>query len=499
MNNKKILCLGNNTEDTDIRAKLVAREQNLEYHGLITEVKEISSGCYQTSFYDMSYGELIELSKQIDDVIILDQPKDSYFDEHAFYQTISLGKYLKSGSNVIFLDESLNFTVEDDVKINKSICILPFIQSVSLNGNYTVCCRSYTPISKVEPTINYSSDANRNLIKQKMLAGEKLDQYCKICYDLEDKKIISPRITQTIEWTNRLNIKNVNELTKITDPVYYEIRASNQCNLMCRMCNPESSSLIEKENQKLKIFDESKHQYTGFDHVNIDKVEKLYVAGGEPTIMPELYKFLEDCIEKKKTNFEIQLNTNAVSLNKKFKSLLKYFNNFNFEISIDGYGLVNQYVRWPTKWDKLVNNIDYIHSQGHSISFNSVVSIYNIASLDSIIEFLSNRYKKVPIHLSPVMFTYLEKDILSPYIFPDAKLIIANLDKIKKLEVYHNDLVLKNKVDEYQNYFNTKHVIDLSTLSAFFEYNDKLDSSRNIKMIDYIPELEQYRTLINRK
>ena len=215
--------------------------------------------------------------------------------------------------------------------------------------------------------------------------------------------------------------------------------------------------------------------------------------------MPELYKFLEDCIEKKKTNFEIQLNTNAVSLNKKFKSLLKYFNNFNFEISIDGYGLVNQYVRWPTKWDKLVNNIDYIHSQGHSISFNSVVSIYNIASLDSIIEFLSNRYKKVPIHLSPVMFTYLEKDILSPYIFPDAKLIIANLDKIKKLEVYHNDLVLKNKVDEYQNYFNTKHVIDLSTLSAFFEYNDKLDSSRNIKMIDYIPELEQYRTLINRK
>jgi hypothetical protein len=35
MSNKKILCLGNNTEDTDIRAKLVAREQNLEYHGLV--------------------------------------------------------------------------------------------------------------------------------------------------------------------------------------------------------------------------------------------------------------------------------------------------------------------------------------------------------------------------------------------------------------------------------------------------------------------------------
>jgi hypothetical protein len=117
--------------------------------------------------------------------------------------------------------------------------------------------------------------------------------------------------------------------------------------------------------------------------------------------------------------------------------------------------------------------------------------------LYSTVEFLSNRYKKIPIHLSPVMFTYLKKDILSPYIFPDAKLIIANLDKIKKLEIYHNDLVLKNKVDEYLNYFDTKHIVDLSTLTSFFEYNDKLDRSRNIKLIDYIPELEQYRTLIN--
>jgi hypothetical protein len=97
------------------------------------------------------------------------------------------------------------------------------------------------------------------------------------------------------------------------------------------------------------------------------------------------------------------------------------------------------------------------------------------------------------------MFTYLKQDILSPYIFPDAKLIIANLDKIKKLKIYHNDLVLKNKVDEYQDYFKNKHIIDLPALASFFEYNDKLDISRNIKLIDYIPELEQYRTLINRK
>ena len=59
--------------------------------------------------------------------------------------------------------------------------------------------------------------------------------------------------------------------------------------------------------------------------------------------------------------------------------------------------------------------------------------------------------------------------------------------------------MLKNKVDEYQDYFENKHTINLSKLASFFEYNDKLDSSRNIKLIDYIPELEQCRILTYRK
>jgi pyruvate-formate lyase-activating enzyme len=490
--NKKILCLGNSSEDTDLRAKQIAYEQNLSYHGLLTEFRDTVAGCYQTSVYDMAYGELIELANSIDELIILDQAKETYLDEHAFYQTISLGKQLKSICNVIFLDTSFNDTIEDELKTNKSICILPFIQSVTINGNLHTCCRSDNPLSKFDPLIKYSDDSNRNLIKQKMIAGENLDHYCKICYDLEDKEIVSPRITQTIEWANRLNIKNINELSQLTGPIYYDIQAGNKCNLMCRMCNSDYSSLIAKENQKLKIVNDTDYQYTGFDIIDIEKIEKLYVAGGEPTIMPELHKFLEECIAKKKTNFEIQLNTNAVSLSTKFKSLIKHFSNFNFEISVDGYDLVNQYIRWPTKWNKLINNIDYLHNAGYKISFNSVVSIYNIASLHSTINFLSNRYKNLPIHLTEVDF---QDNILSPYVFPNATLVIVELDKIKKLDAYKNDRVLKSKIDEYLDYFTNSHKVDLITLAAFFKYNDKLDVARDIQLVDYIPELEQCRLI----
>ena len=490
---KKILCLGNSSEDTDVRSRAIAQTQNLPYHGLITEVKDIKAGCYQTSFYDMQYDNLIKLSNQMDDIIILNQPKETYLDEHAFYQTIQLGKHLQSTRNVIFLDDSFNKTIEDELKTNKSICILPFIQLVTMNGNFHTCCRSSNPLSKINPLINFSDDINRNSIKQRMVSGEKIDHYCKICYDLEDKEIISPRITVTIDLSNRLNIKNISEFTEITNPVFYEIRPSNQCNLMCRSCCPNWSCLIEKENQTTNYFKDIAHQFTGFDGINIETIEKLYIAGGEPTIMPELYKFLEECIETKKTNFEIQLNTNAISLTKQFKSLIKQFSNINFEISVDGYKLVNQYVRWPTKWDKLINNIDYLHNEGHQISFNSVVSVYNIASLYSTIKFLSNRYKKLPIHLTKVGFG---NDILSPYLFSNRDLVIANLIKIKKLDVYNNDLVLKSQIDEYLDHFTNNYNVDPVTLASFFKYNDLLDKSRDVKLLDYIPELEQCRPLI---
>ena len=37
---------------------------------------------------------------------------------------------------------------------------------------------------------------------------------------------------------------------------------------------------------------------------------------------------------------------------------------------------------------------------------------------------------------------------------------------------------------------------NIDSLKQFFEFNDKLDQSRNIKLADYIPELEQARKLL---
>jgi hypothetical protein len=87
-------------------------------------------------------------------------------------------------------------------------------------------------------------------------------------------------------------------------------------------------------------------------------------------------------------------------------------------------------------------------------------------------------------------------DMLSPFNFPYAELALERLLPIQNLNCYKNDQLLKSYIDAIIAHYQTNPVLDLAKLKLFFEFNDKLDRSRNIKLSDYISELEQARTLI---
>ena len=88
---------------------------------------------------------------------------------------------------------------------------------------------------------------------------------------------------------------------------------------------------------------------------------------------------------------------------------------------------------------------------------------------------------------------------ISPYQFPDKETVLKKLKGITTLDVYLNDFTVQSKIDELIDYFETKHTVDLPKLQEFFNYNDKLDTSRNIKLIDYIPELEECRKYLTKQ
>lgn len=500
--NQRVLCLGNNTEDTDFKTRLLAAEARVQCHGLLSDLDNTVTldsienvGYYHTSVYDIEYGKLVDLANHFGTVIVLDQPKDQYSHPDAFLKTIKLAKEIKT--SVKFLNQ--NYANEIDffknlVDTNPSFCIFPFIELLTNqrdDGQTTVCCRSMTPITYASDIVNFATDPHYKVIRDKMLQGELIPDYCNSCYKLENKNIQSARKQETVEWANRLDLSSLEDLLLIEHPAYYEIRPSNVCNLQCRMCGPGSSQLIGKEYRRLNLISKlPPEQRSNFDIIDFTNLKKLYVAGGEPTAMPEFYNFVDKCIEENRV-FEFIVNTNGTKLNQRFKKQLAQLPNMQFIVSIDGVDQINHYIRWPSIWTAIVDNIQYLRDHGHVVSINTTVSIYNVVRLYELFQWVDKTFPGVLIHAE--LAGNGDQDLLSALRFPDSRLARDRLLPIKQLNCYKNDGLLKSFVDGIISHYDNDPVVDQNKLQQFFEFNDKLDQSRNIQLKNYIPELEKYR------
>jgi sulfatase maturation enzyme AslB (radical SAM superfamily) len=332
-----------------------------------------------------------------------------------------------------------------------------------------------------------------------MIDGVLVPEHCSYCYRQEEQGIMSPRQVEMTEWAQRLDIASVDELVNLKKPTYYDIRPSNKCNLLCRMCNPDDSHLIAKEYKKFSISYKSQHtvtvpkHYIGFDIVDLDTVEKLSVAGGEPSIMTEFLEFLEKCIELKRTDFEISITTNANKFSTKFKKLLTHFSNVNFIVSIDGYQDLNHYIRYPSNWNNIIDNLKYLKSQNRLFSIHTTISIYNVSSLHLIYNYLDQEFPDIVADWDFVD----NPSTMSPYLFPDKQLAIDSLTAVAKTNCYKNSgKIFRSRIDSCLKYFVNNHTIDQNKLKEFFIHNDLLDQSRSIRLVDYVPALDKYRNNI---
>ena len=67
------------------------------------------------------------------------------------------------------------------------------------------------------------------------------------------------------------------------------------------------------------------------------------------------------------------------------------------------------------------------------------------------------------------------------------------------MSCYHNDILFASSIDGYIKHFEEHHYIDYEKLKKFFDFNQKLDQSRQINLIDYLPGLALYqKTIYNR-
>ena len=122
------------------------------------------------------------------------------------------------------------------------------------------------------------------------------------------------------------------------------------------------------------------------------------------------------------------------------------------------------------------------------------MSIYNVTRLYELFKWLDDEFPGILIHAQLVGS---KNDMLSALQFPDSKMALSKLLPIQQLKCYNNDKLLKSLVDGLISHYQSNPVIDQEKLKLFFEFNNKLDNSRNVKLVDYVPELEQFRKTID--
>lgn len=501
---QKILCIGSETEKTDQLVTGLAKDCESINHGLVSKEDFIPKdyGFYHTSVVDLSPGNIAKIAKSFDRVIMLDQPKEDYPHFKSIVTTVRLMIYLEDeGYTVEYRNNQLSQHLirwKNFLKENKSFCFYPFLALIDNVGSYTtICPKSSAPIKNSSEIINWITDPDYSAIRQKMIKGETMPDRCSNCYASEGMGFESARQFETLEWVGLMSLDTVDDFLAVENPVFFEIRPSNKCNVMCRMCAPNWSHLIDKEYKKINLVDKSKKwtfTNTNYDIINFTSAKRIYFGGGEPTIMPEFYDFLRRCIDNQNTNFELLIGTNGMKFSNTLLDLLDNFDNVCLAFSYDGYKEINNYIRWLTDFDTMIENSRKLRDRGHRISLQTVFSIWNVTTIHKIFEFYDKEYPGSTLLVQPSG----ELDSLfGPYNHPYPELVVESMKRCQDTKIYYeNGRSIKSMVDAVLRYYsNPDYKVNLELLKKFYEFNDTLDESRKVKLQDYIPDLANARKM----
>lgn len=251
-----------------------------------------------------------------------------------------------------------------------NFCVAPFVHMyVHGNEGPRVCCMSTEQTLVTDNTEldleKRWSDSYYQDFRKKFLRNEKPDA-CVKCYELEEAGGKSDRMNFNDTYLKFIE-PDVETGNQYNAPIDLDVRPGNLCNLKCRMCGPVSSSQLEKEIKEnegllgpflgksgIRKSDVLANEHNiEFLLQAVDKGDRIKFLGGEPTIMPEVDKFLDILIEREYFDVPLHFTTNCTNNNKRFTDKLSKFNSIAFNYSIDGTDKVVEYIRTPVKFSTI--------------------------------------------------------------------------------------------------------------------------------------------------
>lgn len=428
---------------------------------------------------------------------------------------------------------------------DKTFCSSPWFHfRINSDGSYTTCRWSlYETTDKSIHThtlLEFYNDEVMCNMRNDILQGKQLSQ-CSNCYYEESFGKLNGRQRQLLK--SGIKIKEF-DLTLRSSPHYDNFKFSlenrglanlypvdlqvdlgNTCNSSCIMCHPHSSSRLQREYQKLNQIDSKIFTIQNIAEnwtrnnvlvekfisqiIKIPNLKYIHFLGGETLFEESFYTICEALIKSGiSNNIIVGTTTNGTIYSDRLKNLMKNFKEFHLGISIESVTPLNDYIRFPSQIDTVLDNINqFLHIRKSNpnlyISLRITPNIFSIFEIDRLFVYMIENNviaESCNILTDP---NQLRIELLSADLRSIVKDKIKNIIDYYELEssniinVRRNDLipdVIANVVLDYYKFINEYRVPDnIDELRyALIKYTQAFETLHKNSILDYLPEYEKF-------
>ena len=171
------------------------------------------------------------------------------------------------------------------------------------------------------------------------------------------------------------------------------------------------------------------------------------------------FKFLKKCVERNVAKkIKLKYTSNITYFPDTVWELWKHFKSVLVRASVDGFGKVNDFIRFPSLWDSIDKNIkkiDSMESKNLHSDITTTISILNIWHIPQFIEYiLQSNYKKISFRESlPKLFDH--NFLHTPHHFNLTVLEESFKEKIiRHFKTYQN----KFSCYDWETYYGKSHL-----------------------------------------
>jgi organic radical activating enzyme len=359
-----------------------------------------------------------------------------------------------------------------------------------------------------ENTLEEIWNSNKQKQLRKDMLNETFNSTCNRCYEQENNGFFSGRQSANKHHGHHIDRVKQTQLdghVEKFEMTYWDIRFSNLCNLSCRSCGHIFSSSWYQDQAKLAGGDWKDRNtvlnYAGRTETDmweqlephLDYVEQIYFAGGEPLLMEEHYRILEELVKRKRFDVRLIYNTNFTHTKLKSQSVFEYWKQFDsvaVGASLDDAGPRAEYIRKGTDWAVVENNRREMLAVCPGVDFyiSPTLSIMNAWHLP---DFHQDWVKKGLIKAQDLNVNILQDppcyriDIAtSEYKAQLATKFTDHINWLRGQDPLSRATVGFESAIKFMMATDNTHLID-----TFWRKTHELDVIRNENILDVIPEL----------